>query len=205
MDAVIVIDENIDLSKFDLSNKYIIGVEKGALNLINSGFKDFTVISDFDSLDKQKVDKIYLNCKNIIKLNTIKDYSDTYYAYKLCDKCENILILGGIHGLRVDHLIANINILANDNRVKFTDDFCTMFSFKDSIITFTKSIYKYYSFYAFTKSIISLKGFKYNIEDYSLKPYDSLCLSNELDSKEGILELKQGNILIIESKDDINR
>ena len=67
--------------------------------------------------------------------------------------------------------------------------------------TITKTNYKYISFFALEDSIISLSGFKYNIDNYSLKLYNPLAISNEIISSDARIKVK-GKILCIESKND---
>ena len=48
----------------------------------------------------------------------------------------------------------------------------------------TKDKYKYISFFnVYDDTIITLKGFKYNLSNYTMKRFDNLCLSNEIIKK----------------------
>ena len=64
-----------------------------------------------------------------------------------------------------------------------------------------KDGYKFISLFSIEDSIISLNGFKYNLNKYLLKPNDSLCLSNEiLDNPK--IDLEKGKVIIIYSHAD---
>ncbi|MDE5856335.1 MAG: hypothetical protein K2H06_04715, partial [Anaeroplasmataceae bacterium] len=61
---------------------------------------------------------------------------------------------------------------------------------------------KFISFFALSDTIISLEGFKYPLTNYYLKNTDSLTISNELLDERGIVTLKGGRVLVIQSKED---
>lgn len=202
MEAYIVINRNISLDKYDLSSKKIIGVEGGCLELINYGIKDFIAYGDFDSISKEQLEIIKNNSKELIKLNPIKDITDTYGAYSLCKDCSKITVLGGISGKRVEHLYANINLIKDDKRVELLDDFTYIKSLDEGEYYFNNDYY-FYSFYPIEDSLIDIKGdFRYKLDSYSLKENDSLCISNQIDGKQGKLVIKKGRLLLICSKND---
>ena len=64
---------------------------------------------------------------------------------------------------------------------------------------FQKDEYKFYSFFALSEvEGLSLSGFKYELTDYTLKPFDTLGVSNELVS-DGFLSFKSGELLLIKT------
>lgn len=202
MEAFIIINRNITLSKYDLSSKKIIGVETGGLLLIKNGIKDFIGYGDFDSISKDDIKLLKENSKEFIKLNPIKDITDTYGAYLLCKDCDKITILGGISGKRIDHLYANINLVKEDKRVELLDDSTYIKSLDVGEYYFNNDYY-FYSFYPIEDSCIDIKGdFRYKLDSYNLKGNDSLCISNQIDGKSGKLVIKKGRVLLICSKND---
>ena len=61
--------------------------------------------------------------------------------------------------------------------------------------------YKFVSFFSLSReSIITLKGFKYDLEKYTLLDDDNLCISNEI--YDGLVKVYSGRVLVIKSKDD---
>jgi len=61
--------------------------------------------------------------------------------------------------------------------------------------------YKYASFFAMENiSDLSLTGFKYNLENYTLCVNDSLCVSNEI-IKNGEVNFTDGELLVFLSND----
>lgn len=178
-----IVIENYNLDEYD----FLIGVEKGAT------YKEVDIaIGDFDSIDEKLI-----KSKKIIKFSPIKDDTDTALAVKEALKYSNdITIIGGIQGNRIEHLFANINLLVKYPFIKMVDKYSSIYVLdKNELIKYDDS---YYSFYALQDSVLSLKGFKYPLNNYKLKMYDSLCVSNEL-LEDGIIEIS-GKILVIKSK-----
>ena len=121
MRAVLVIGNNYKINKDDFKNSYVIGVDKGALFLHRNNIKMDLALGDFDSITEKEFELIKKDTK-IIKLNKIKDDSDTEHALNLVKNYDEIVILGGIQGKRIEHFYAillylelNKNIIIKDN------------------------------------------------------------------------------------------
>ncbi len=84
----------------------IIAADSGFEHLITTGVYPDIFIGDMDSV------KVDVKAENIIKLNVMKDETDTEAAVKLAISkgYDDILIFGGL-GSRADHSIANILLL----------------------------------------------------------------------------------------------
>ncbi|HRF70967.1 MAG TPA: thiamine diphosphokinase, partial [Candidatus Pelethenecus sp.] len=65
-----------------------------------------------------------------------------------------------------------------------------------------KTDYKFISFFALTNTILTLEGFQYPLTNYNLKNTDPLTISNEIIADRGIVTIKDGRILVIQSKED---
>lgn len=199
MRAAIIL-KNADLKQFNNYYDIIIGADRGALHAIKNGIIPDISIGDFDSVTDSELDIIKKNSKKIIKLNPIKDKSDTEEAIELVKDYDEIHILGGIKGKRIEHLFANIISLINYPNASLKDEDSLIEIINDNNYKIKKE-YKFISLYAIEESIIVLKGFKYNLNDYLLKTNDPLCLSNEIINNPKI-ELKKGKLLIIYSHGD---
>lgn len=199
MKAVIVIGNNYKFNKNDFENAFIIGVDKGALFCQQNNILMDIAIGDFDSISND--DFFSINAKKIIKLNPIKDQTDTREAIEYCKEYEEIILLGAIQGKRIEHFYANLLLLNDYKNLKIKDDFSFIFTAKENIEI--KNEYKYISIFSLEdESIISLAGMKYNLSDYILKKNDPLCISNEILADCGKINIKTGRILIILSKED---
>lgn len=201
MEAVLIIGNNIDLASFDFNNKYVVGIDKGALYALECGIKLDLALGDFDSISEDQFDLIK-DRTSIKKLNPIKDDTDTFDAVKMLNDYSKITILGGIQGKRIEHFMANINMLKLDNRIEIIDNYSHIFIKNESFII-KKDQYKYVSFFAVEDVFgLDLIGFKYNLSNQILSSIDSFCISNELTSSTGVVNFRKGKLLVIKSMAD---
>lgn len=191
--------------KFD----YIIASDRGLEILDKYNIIPNYIIGDFDSIDEQILNK-YINNKDIIvkELNPEKDYTDTHMALKLAIelKSTSITIIGAI-GTRLDHTIANMHILKEtlDNNIQ-----CKIIDSKNEIQLIDKRTklklsdnYKYISLIPLTTTVegVTLKGFKYPLLNATLEIGHSIGVSNEQLEEFAEIDLKEGTLVLIRSKD----
>ena len=122
-------------------------------------------------------------------------------------KSSNITILGAL-GKRMDHSLANIHILkyALDAQVpcQIVDEYNKIYLInKNQTLYKDKTYGKYISLLPLTSKVegITLKGFKYPLEKYSLSVGISLGVSNEIVEEVVNIKLKKGILIVIESRD----
>jgi len=202
------VEDNI-LANFKDEFNYIIASDRGLEILDKNNIIPNYIIGDFDSADKEVLDK-YINNKNIkiMELNPEKDYTDTHMALKLAIelKSTSITIIGAI-GTRFDHTIANIHILKEtlDKNIE-----CKIIDNRNEIQLINKKTilgldnnYKYISLIPLTTKArgITLKGFKYLLEDAVLEIGHSIGVSNEQIEEYAEIDLKEGILILIKSKD----
>lgn len=111
----------------------IIGVDRGALYLVDQGWEIDYAVGDFDSVDEQELLRIREKSNHFYQTSPIKDDTDMELALTLALSLENsqevdYLIFGGIASEgRLDHLIANLWIIYQPryqklvNRLTFFD------------------------------------------------------------------------------------
>ena len=80
MRAALILFDIVKINKEYLKDAQIIGVDRGALNAINNGIRLDISIGDFDSVSENEFNLIKTNSNKIIKLNKIKDETDTNEA-----------------------------------------------------------------------------------------------------------------------------
>lgn len=186
--------------------KIIIAVDKGLESLHNINVKPDYIIGDFDSVSKDILDK-YSNTE-LVKLNPIKDFTDTHMALKLAIdlKADTITILGAT-GKRIDHALANINIMkeALEKNIK-----CKMIDTHNEIQlinSYTEleknTNYKYISLIPLTTKAegITLKGFKYLLNNATLNIGHSIGVSNEQVDDIASINVSEGILILIKSID----
>lgn len=200
MRATIVIGINYTYNESDFKDSYVIGVDKGAKFCLDNSIPMDIAIGDFDSVDKDVYKKITQTTKTI-KLNPIKDETDTKESLELAKNYDEILILGAIGGKRIEHLFSNIIELVKSNKKIYFKDDNSLIYIEDKKSIF-KGDYKFVSIFSLDNNTsITLKNMKYPLNNYNLKILDPLCISNEVIGI-GEMIVHNGRVIVILSKDD---
>lgn len=109
-------------------------------------------------------------------------------------------------GGRLDHFMANIGLLKKaierDVKAYIIDDKNIITMTKESIVIENIGM-KYVSFYAYGGNVenLTLKGSKYELNNYELKPFEGICNSNEFKEEKIFVNFKSGTLIIIYSQD----
>lgn len=194
----------------ELKLDIIIGVDAGAEFLYNNKITPTHVIGDFDTVAKEVLN--YYKSDTSVKVSIYKpekDATDTQLAIELAMELgsDEIILLGGI-GSRMDHTLSNIHNLCipAEKGVK-----CCIINENNRIILLNRStnVFKkqqfgtFFSLLPFTDTVeeVTLKGFKYPLEKYTMEKKSSIGVSNELICDIGRIEFKKGILLLMESKD----
>lgn len=184
------IKEIINIKQTD----FVIAVDGGFDILIKQKIKIDLVIGDMDSVKNKKK----LTQYEKISLNVEKDFTDTYvaveYAYTLSNK---VYLIGGIQGNRIEHFIANTNMLNDFPELMILDNNSKIYLLGKGKHLINKG--GQVSFFNFNDPIITLEGFKYNLNEYKLNRFDSLCISNEVIKVYGEITILEGRVLVVET------
>ena len=168
------------------------------------------IVGDFDSVDAEIL-KFYQNKTQVIfhKYNPEKDNTDTDIALQLAIQLNSstITIMGAL-GKRMDHALSNIHILNYALEAKIpcqiVDTYNKIYLVKNNITLYKNKIYgKYISLIPLTSTVegLTLTGFKYLLNNDSLAIGKSLGVSNEIVEDVAHIELKEGILIVIESRD----
>ncbi len=202
MENIIIIGKNVDFKKYNFDNKFIIGVDYGAFLAVKNDITLDVAIGDFDSVSKDEFDLIKKNAKKVEVLPEKKDYTDTVYALNLIENSSKTTILGGIMGDRIEHFIANLNLLKDNHNLVLLDDNSKIIILEEGNHNIFKENYYYFSIFGDLNTIITLEGFKYPLTDYVFLQNDSLGISNEIIDDFAYIKIKSGKIILICSKKD---
>ena len=193
-------------------NKYdkLIAADSGMDFLYRSGLVPDLVAGDFDSVDDDSLDEFSsLSNVEMLRLNPIKDDTDTEFAirFAISEGAEHITILGAT-GTRLDHVMGNIHLLGigleegvsielvdKHNRIRMID---SPFTIKKA-----EQFGKYVSFLPFSGTVkgVTLKGFCYPLANATMESFCSLGVSNEITEEIASVEIEEGILLMIESRD----
>ncbi|PIM77667.1 thiamine diphosphokinase [Fusobacterium pseudoperiodonticum] len=156
------------------------------------------IYGDLDSI-KDEVKDFYTK-KNVkfIKFNVEKDYTDSELVLneieKKYDKIYAIAALGG----SIDHELTNINLLNRYSNLIFVSQKEKMFKIEKSY-DFSNMKNKKVSFIIFSDKVenLTLKGFKYDVENLDLTKGETRCVSNIIEKNEARVTLKNGALLCV--------
>lgn len=178
-----------------IEDDYVIGVDQAIKALIDQNIDIDLAVGDFDSLEDLDV----LRDLDVIKLNPIKDITDSYQALYEAEKrgYESLIMVGGFGGDRIEHFIAHLLHFNRFESLEMINEHSRITMKKEGEYTFSSQCY--ISFFPYPEAIITLQGFKYPLDLYVLKLFDPLCISNELVLETGTLTVHQGTVLVIES------
>jgi thiamine pyrophosphokinase len=187
-----------------------IGVDRGALRLIELGQASQVAIGDFDSVNKKEFNKIDTKFMYVIKLNPIKDDTDTESAVKYVleeDPHAHIRIFG-ISGGRLDHLLANILMVVQDRfrmfaeQIELIDRQNYIRFFNSGKHTVNKQNgFKYLSFIPLTQiDALTLDDEKYELHN-EMVTNARAYVSNEFIGSTATVYLSNGLVAVIQSKD----
>lgn len=175
------------------------------------------IMGDFDSVSPEILQK-YQEKKvagslaaEFVQYPTAKDATDTHMVLEwLTEQYPSEITILGATGGRMDHLLANINILMKplsygipayiidpNNRLYLADH---------SLVLHREKLFgKYISLQPLTEKVypVTLRGFEYGLEEYTLTIGDSRGVSNELrkDAEAACITFQEGILIIIESRD----
>lgn len=188
----------------------IIAVDRGLEVLYELNVVPNHVVGDFDSVSTTILQFYQKNAKVVFyKYNPEKDYTDTDIALKLAIELNSstITIMGAL-GKRMDHALANIHILKEALEIgipcEIFDSYNKIYLVKENTqLAKDKTYGKYISLLPLTTTVkgITLKGFQYPLNNASLSVGLSLGISNEIVEEMATIELKEGILIVIESRD----
>lgn len=177
------------------------------------------IMGDFDSVSPEILE-YYRHPKGthttaeFMQYPAAKDATDTEMAIRWLveQKPDEITILGATGG-RLDHLLANINILMCPLEAGIPafiiDPYNRLFLAGHSVKLLRENLYgKYISLQPLTEQVypVTLRGLKYGLEDYTLTIGNSRAVSNEIAEDADIVEIAftEGVLIIIESRENIS-
>ncbi|WP_195999686.1 thiamine diphosphokinase [Clostridium sp. 1001271B_151109_B4] len=196
------------IMKYANSCDLIIGVDKGCNYLYNLDIKPDYIVGDFDSSNTEVIEELEKRGSIKYKYKCEKDFTDSEEAFEVAisSGVTEIYFLGAT-GQRFDHTLGNLGLLLkalkSNVRAEIIDDMNKMLLVNTNTNIKNEKEYKYISFLAYNETIkeFSINKAKYELNKYNLEVGDSRTVSNEFVSEEIGIELSNGNILIIFSRD----
>lgn len=204
-------EEFVSAKLRELEYDVLIGVDRGVEFLYRHQIKPNYIVGDFDSLSEEIV-QFYRENTNVFirKFNPEKDFSDTEIAVHqaLELNCEELILLGAT-GNRIDHVLANIQVLAIPHRkgvhAEIIDENNRIYLIEhEAVLEKAKMYGKYFSVFPLDRCIekFSIVGAKYPLHNHRLCPYDSLCVSNQAEEEQVKITFSEGIVILIEAREE---
>lgn len=183
----------------------LIAADKGAETYFRYGVTPHYILGDLDSV--QDISKEFMNSTEVIRFNPEKDFTDSELAVnEAIELGAKELTLLGFTGTRMDHFIANLGLLEKclKRRVRATiKDSHNEISLVDKKTSFFGKEGQFITFQALEEKVrgFSIKGAKYELENYTLSFGDPRTVSNEFLNKPIEIDFETGKVLVIYSND----
>ncbi|MCI6536144.1 thiamine diphosphokinase [uncultured Eubacterium sp.] len=189
---------------------YVVCADAGMKFCHAAGILPDLILGDFDSVDDASYSYFKEKCpERMEQFPTHKDETDTELALlrAIAAGADTVTMIGAT-GTRMDHVMGNIQMLklAMDKGVS-----CQIVDAHNRIrmvqgqaeLKKSDQFGKYVSLLPFTPEVIgiTLKGFAYEVEDFTLVSGIARGVSNELEAETGTITCREGILLVIESRD----
>lgn len=181
----------------------VIAVDGGYDHVLEMGIVPDITVGDFDSVQAPLPDG------HVIRLNPVKDETDTLYAIGVAKErgYRNIFIYGGTGGSRLSHTLANLQTLLyyKDLFVVLVDKEEAVFLLHDATVRFSKACEGYLSVFSITEKSygVTEQGLKYEIEKATLSAAFPVGVSNEFLEAESSISVENGTLLVAMDKEYI--
>lgn len=206
------------IDRLDKSSLSIMACDSGYENCLAIGLEPDIVIGDFDSISREAYEKLQHSNAEVIKLNPVKDDTDIEAAVNIAihktSFGEFIYILGGT-GKRLDHFLGNVNLLGmgclKQRKVVIVDEYnyIQMIS-AGQVLDLSREgeeaqFGHYVSIFPYGGKAtgVTMTGFKYPLENATIEGFNTLTVSNEITEEVGSISLKEGYLIVCETRDAI--
>jgi thiamine pyrophosphokinase len=193
-------------------NAMWVGVDRGVHTLLTKGVVPDAAFGDFDSVSDEELKAIQQRLEELHIYPSEKDETDLELAFQWAvSQRPDVINIYAATGGRLDHLLGNIQLITKDEFLMNNDIEVYIIDDKNKLTVKTPGSYdiakasgkKYISFIPITDEVfgITLKGFKYPLENSHIKRGSTLCISNELISEYGNFSFSDGILLVVSSSD----
>ncbi len=151
------------------------------------------VVGDFDSLSDESLLKGY----DVYRLSVEKDVTDTDFAvsYAYAQGYLEVLVIGGFGGTRSEHFLAHTMLFNRFPDLVMVDETSRMFMLESGRHQIEGN--GFVSIFGYPRARITLKGFKFPLQDYDMELFDTLGISNEVSRTPATIDIMSGRVLVI--------
>lgn len=193
-------------------NEYdcMIAADSGMNFLHRNGIKPDVIAGDFDSVDSDSLDAFSDRADvEMLRLNPIKDDTDTEFVIReAIRRGATEIVLLGATGTRLDHVLANVYLLGigleEGVSIQLIDAHNRIHMIENSLdLSRDEQFGDYVSILPVKGDAkgVTLEGFKYPLKEANVHCFSSLGISNEIVEIVAKISVKEGTLLVIESRD----
>ena len=174
------------------------GIDRGTLILSEHSIVPVFSVGDFDSVNDEERE-ILKKTLNIHPVKAEKDDTDLALGVEQAiQKGYTEIDIYGATGGRLDHFMGTLQILFKSDYIK--NEIMLLNTGTHQLHKSDK--YQYVSFIPVNGEVIlSLSGFKYNLNHQHLEIGSTLTISNEVNRSMAIIEVEKGQVLQMRSRD----
>ncbi|MDX8045011.1 thiamine diphosphokinase [Gracilibacillus sp. S3-1-1] len=186
-----------------------IGADLGASYLLKSQLPIDIAIGDFDSISRAEKEHIKQASASFRQYPIEKNETDLELALEAALlKQPTSIYLFGVTAGRLDHELANIQmlyyLLERDIEGKIIDNKNILSVYKPGTYQIHATSKELISFIPLTLTVegLTLKGFYYPLEDYTVKWGSTRCISNQLINSKGTFLFTEGILIMIKTTEE---
>lgn len=188
---------------------FVAAADSGARYVIEAGFCPDVSIGDFDSLEREILDRLCQQGCRIIKLPVEKDQTDLEAALDYCIQqgFRQIEVAAALSGQRIDHLLGTIILLpkylGQKARVRLVAEKGRFAEVIDREICFSGRVGTYVSLLPLTPQVLGVTttGLKYPLDNGTLVIGSTLGVSNQMAAPSARVTLQKGLLLVVKEAD----
>ena len=199
-----------DLQAYRAKADYWIGADRGAVTLLHHQIKTDLAIGDFDSVSSNEFTRIRQTVDRVEVFPAAKDETDLELALlEALKQNPDEVIFFGVTGGRLDHTLANIQLLLSLKQEKVNgiiiDRSSQLQIVRPGVYEAAEEPeYPYISFLPVSPEVtgLSLSEFLYPLENAVITWGSTRCISNKLLSGSAVFSFKTGIMAVIRSRDE---
>ncbi|MGV8146494.1 MAG: thiamine diphosphokinase [Alkaliphilus sp.] len=198
-----IINDLSHLKKIVTESDYLICADGAAKYLVSLNIYPDLLVGDFDSISENDLKRMRDNNVRIEKFPTNKDMTDTELAIECaCDLNPTLITIVGALGLRWDHSLGNIMLLAKILKNGISgriDDEKTELTIIDKEIVLEGNVGDTISLIPLSDEVkeVTLEGLKYPLNSGSMNFGSTLGISNVFVAKHIKITVGEGLLLVV--------
>lgn len=200
-----------DLAAYESDESIFIGVDRGAIHLLDKGIVPVEAVGDFDSVSEAEFSRIKESVERVYSFQSEKDETDTELAMaRAIAYHPKEVILTGVTGGRLDHFESALHLLYRIQS-EHKDVAFLIRNATNELSLFYPGVHRvkrnaqlpYVSFFPFGSIVegLTLTGFKYETVNERMELGMTRFTSNEPITEVCTISFRQGICLMVRSSD----